>query len=354
MRHDRNWIVDVCLFSGLACFSFFSVVLFSDIEPRHQHTLIALLPLLTVVLAFNIIGFLAIWIKNRVRSFMRDPLRRKKELVLVGGTAAVGLFLINYLILSISKLLLMLPRPFTLRESGWIALSWIWLIEIVVVALVLMVSFYKQLAELREKAERLEESSIKARYSALQSQLNPHFLFNSLNTLVAEIEYNPRNAILFTQNLSDAYRYILKSQQEGGVTWREEVVSLERLERIFRQASPGQKRYRTRFLIENDNRSFALQVDEIAYFYSESKLTFARTWSGKEHVIDFSLDKLAAQLDPDRFFRLNRQVLACVDSIVKLESYFLGKMVVRLKPPFKERIVVSREKVSLLKEWLDY
>ncbi len=222
MRHDRNWIVDVCLFSGLACFSFFSVVLFSDIEPRHQHTLIALLPLLTVVLAFNIIGFLAIWIKNRVRSFMRDPLRRKKELVLVGGTAAVGLFLINYLILSISKLLLMLPRPFTLRESGWIALSWIWLIEIVVVALVLMVSFYKQLAELREKAEWLEESSIKARYSALQSQLNPHFLFNSLNTLVAEIEYNPRNAVLFTQNLSDAYRYILKSQQEGVVTWQEE------------------------------------------------------------------------------------------------------------------------------------
>ncbi len=222
MRHDRNWIVDVCLFSGLACFSFFSVVLFSDIEPRHQHTLIALLPLLTVVLAFNIIGFLAIWIKNRVRSFMRDPLRRKKELVLVGGTAAVGLFLINYLILSISKLLLMLPRPFTLRESGWIALSWIWLIEIVVVALVLMVSFYKQLAELREKAERLEESSIKARYSALQSQLNPHFLFNSLNTLVAEIKYNPRNAVLFTQNLSDAYRYILKSQQEGVVTWQEE------------------------------------------------------------------------------------------------------------------------------------
>lgn len=173
-------------------------------------------------------------------------------------------------------------------------------------------------------------------------------------TLVVEIEYNPRNAILFTQNLSDAYRYILKSQQEGVVTWREEMVSLESLERIFRQASPAQKRYRTRFLIENDNRSFALQVDEIAYFYSESKLTFARTWSGKEHVIDFSLDKLAAQLDPDRFFRLNRQVLACVDSIVKLESYFLGKMVVRLKPPFKERIVVSREKVSLLKEWLDY
>lgn len=222
MRHDRNWLLDVFFFSGLACFSYFSVVLFSDIEPRHQHVLISLLPLLTVIVAFNIIGFLAIWIMNRVRAFMRAPVRRKEELILVGGASAVGLFLINYLILSISKLLLMLPRPFTLSGAGWIVLSWIWLIEIVVVTLVLMVSFYRQLAGLREKTARLEESSIKARYSALQSQLNPHFLFNSLNTLVAEIEYNPKNAILFTQNLSDVYRYILKSQQERTVFWREE------------------------------------------------------------------------------------------------------------------------------------
>ena len=69
---------------------------------------------------------------------------------------------------------------------------------------------------------KLEESSIKAQYTALQNQLNPHFLFNSLNTLISEIEYNPENAVVFTQKLSDVYRYILKSQEQGLVTLRNE------------------------------------------------------------------------------------------------------------------------------------
>ena len=53
-----------------------------------------------------------------------------------------------------------------------------------------------------------------ARYTALQNQLNPHFLFNSLNTLIAEIEYNPANAVHFTKHLSCVYRYVLQSQDK--------------------------------------------------------------------------------------------------------------------------------------------
>lgn len=44
---------------------------------------------------------------------------------------------------------------------------------------------------------------------ALQNQMNPHFLFNCLNTLVSEIEYDSRSAAEFTRNLADTYRYIL-------------------------------------------------------------------------------------------------------------------------------------------------
>ena len=222
MKQNKNWIFYASLFSGLACFSYYSVVFFAGIEPRYQHKLFSLLPLFMILLSFNIIGFLAVWIRNNVRSFMHNPIRRKKESIIAGVLAAIGLFIINYLTLSITKFMLNAPHPFHFNEIGWIVLFWIWLIEIVVVTLIMMVSSYKQLAELHEKTARLEESSIKARYSALQSQLNPHFLFNSLNTLVAEIEYNPKNAVLFTQNLSDVYRYILKSQQEGIVTWQQE------------------------------------------------------------------------------------------------------------------------------------
>lgn len=52
---------------------------------------------------------------------------------------------------------------------------------------------------------KLEESSIKAQYTALQNQLNPHFLFNSLNTLISEIEYNPENAVV----LHKSYRMFI-------------------------------------------------------------------------------------------------------------------------------------------------
>ena len=82
----------------------------------------------------------------------------------------------------------------------------------------------------KNKADELaalqEENNI-ARYTALQNQLNPHFLFNSLNTLISEIRYNPKNAELFTQHLSDVYRYTLQCQNQRLVTLQDELGFLD-------------------------------------------------------------------------------------------------------------------------------
>ena len=80
---------------------------------------------------------------------------------------------------------------------------------------------------LYKRAEELEESTAEARYRTLQNQLNPHFLFNSLNTLVSEIEYNPVNAIEFTRNLADTCRYILYCQDKHTVELNEELQFLD-------------------------------------------------------------------------------------------------------------------------------
>ena len=74
----------------------------------------------------------------------------------------------------------------------------------------------------------------------------------------------------------------------------------------------------------------------------------------KEHIIDLSLDKLSEQLNPDIFFRTNRQTLVSVHAIQKIENYFLGKIIVQVKPPFKDKITVSREKIAAMKLWLNY
>lgn len=61
------------------------------------------------------------------------------------------------------------------------------------------------------------------------------------------------------------------------------------------------KKYRTRFLISGEDKLFTLQVEDIAYFYSENKITFAVTKQNREHIIDLSLDRLMEQLNPDIF-----------------------------------------------------
>lgn len=114
------------------------------------------------------------------------------------------------------------------------------------------------------------------------------------------------------------------------------------------------KRYRTRFLIAGVDKFRTLQVSDIAYFYSENKLTTAVTMSGDEHIVDLPLSRLADQLDPDQFFRANRQILVCVKAIVSVEPYFNGKVIVSVRPPYRAKVLVSEEKITAFKQWLNF
>lgn len=114
------------------------------------------------------------------------------------------------------------------------------------------------------------------------------------------------------------------------------------------------KRYRTRFLVEGNERFKPLHIDEVAYFYSENKITFAVTNTNQEYAIDLSLNKLGEQLDPDLFFRANRQMIIGIYSVVKIEPYFNGKISVTVKPTYKKIVTISEEKVTAFKLWLNY
>lgn len=128
----------------------------------------------------------------------------------------------------------------------------------------------------------------------------------------------------------------------------------EYFETVLDSLQHREKRFRTRFLIAAPDKFWTLQVADVAYFYSENKITFAVTHAGQEYMVDLPLDKLSEQLDPDQFFRANRQVLLCIGSIKRVEPYFNGKVVVFVKPPFKEQIIISKEKISSFKLWLNF
>ncbi len=112
------------------------------------------------------------------------------------------------------------------------------------------------------------------------------------------------------------------------------------------------KQYKNRFMVCGKDSFFKLNTTDIAMFTSRNKITFAVTYDNKEHVIDHSLDKLEHELDPVNFYRANRHTILNIDSIDKFENYFGGKLIVKLIPPFKETITISRLKTSAFKIWV--
>ncbi|EYA37867.1 sensor histidine kinase [Bacteroides fragilis] len=223
MRQKCNYLFNGLLFSGLACFSYLFLVLYSDFTPQHLEVLISFKSFILILAAFNLVGFGVLMIHNWQKRSFQFLVKRKERLIIDCILTAIILFLMNYLVWSVVKAIFEVPEPFTLKGPGLRMISLVWLVEMVITNLTLTINFYRQLVLLHERAEQIEENSIKARYMALQNQLNPHFLFNSLNTLISEIEYAPGNAVLFTQRLSDVYRYILQSQQQRLVTLESEL-----------------------------------------------------------------------------------------------------------------------------------
>jgi LytS/YehU family sensor histidine kinase len=73
------------------------------------------------------------------------------------------------------------------------------------------------------ESERLKKEFLRAQLQELKNQIDPHFLFNSLNTLVSIIPEDPKLSVQFVQYLSKVYRYILELKDNSFITLQEEL-----------------------------------------------------------------------------------------------------------------------------------
>ncbi len=116
----------------------------------------------------------------------------------------------------------------------------------------------------------------------------------------------------------------------------------------------SQKRsYKSRFLIKVGQKIVAVPVEKISYFFSQNKLTYIVTKEGRKLPSDQTLETLEEQLDPNVFFRANRQVIVSFDAIAEIHPYFKGRLKLDLNPAIDLEIVVSAEKTPEFKSWLD-
>lgn len=128
-------------------------------------------------------------------------------------------------------------------------------------------------------------------------------------------------------------------------------VNIESLvKQIQQQLQP--KEYRKRFLVKHAQKLVSVDVEEIAYFYSDGRLNFFKTADNKKYVVDYTMDELEDMLDPDKFFRISRSFYVSIEAIDKIDDYFGNRLILQLKPVVDKEALVSREKVSDFKKWM--
>jgi DNA-binding LytR/AlgR family response regulator len=110
--------------------------------------------------------------------------------------------------------------------------------------------------------------------------------------------------------------------------------------------------YKTRFMITVGTKIRSIETSEIAYFYSDEKITFMVTREGQNLPIDYSLEKLSTQLDPKQFFRASRQLLVGFDAIQTVHTHYKGKLKLDLQPKSKQEAFVSGDRMTDFKAWL--
>lgn len=89
------------------------------------------------------------------------------------------------------------------------------------------VFYFKQLQQALVQAEQLKKANAESQLEALKNQVNPHFLFNSLNTLTTLIDEDSALAIQFVQKLARVYRYVLDINEVKSVPLADELTALQ-------------------------------------------------------------------------------------------------------------------------------
>ena len=110
--------------------------------------------------------------------------------------------------------------------------------------------------------------------------------------------------------------------------------------------------YKTRFTIQVGQHLKIIPANEICCFYSENKASYLTTTSGRNYPVDVSLENLEKELNPEKFFRINRKSIVNIDCIEDIISYTNSRLEIKVKAFNEFQLIVSRERVRDFKKWI--
>lgn len=150
---------------------------------------------------------------------------------------------------------------------------------------------------------------------------------------------------------------ILKDELEEALAKVERLkvtFSTEDVNSMLQILKTNKNTYKSRFLLHYRETYRTISVNTIDYIYLENKLVYFSLKDSSLLVVPYTLEELEEQLDPQFFFRVNRQYILHIDSIDSIHKYFNEKAKIILKNDKTAEVIVSRVKMPTFKLWLDY
>ncbi|MDF4203794.1 LytTR family DNA-binding domain-containing protein [Maribacter sp. SA7] len=162
------------------------------------------------------------------------------------------------------------------------------------------------------------------------------FKVNSIDYLLKPIDQ---------EELSSALERFTSQNQRNGIDEQQ----MQSLLHLIQNKSTN---YKQTFLVGVGDQLLPIKTADIAYFYIDTGLVKAVTVQERSYVLDIKLEDIEDALDPQLFYRANRQFIVRREAITAIKFHFNSKLLVDVHPPCNERIVVSKAKASDFKNWV--
>jgi len=110
--------------------------------------------------------------------------------------------------------------------------------------------------------------------------------------------------------------------------------------------------YQKRIVVRYGNTIKAIEIADIAYFFTESGNILFRTFENNTYPLDISLDKMEPLLNPENFYRINRQFIINFKAIKEMYGYSKSRVRIILDPHCEHETIASTDRSSDFKKWL--
>lgn len=161
------------------------------------------------------------------------------------------------------------------------------------------------------------------------------FKLNSIDYLLKPIDSDELEHAIYQ------FRKKLKNSQ---------LVDLENIKELINNSF--EKKHKQRFTIKIGQHLKIVTQKDIICFYSQDKATYIHTIEGRDYLIDYTLEQIFNELDPQLFFKVNRKFIIRLDAIIDIIAYSNSRLEIKLESYNEDKIIVSREKVKDFKQWI--